>query len=65
MSLYWPDMEQSLQQKIAESTSDSSVGIGQLSKRLDEQSKSNEVNTSALNSLTQKIDQLSASFSIV
>ena len=59
------DMGQSLQRKIAESTSDAHVGLEQLSKKLDEQSKANEATASALNTLTQKIDQLSGSFSTV
>lgn len=58
-------MEQSLQQQIAESTNDAHGGLEQLSKRLEEQSTANEVTASALNSLTQKIDQLSGSFSTV
>ena len=41
------------------------MGIEQLSKRLDEQSKTNEAIVLALNSLTQKTDQLSGSFSTV
>ena len=41
------------------------MGLDQLSKRLDEQIKSNEVIASVLDTLTQKIDQLSESFSTV
>ena len=41
------------------------MGLDQLSKRLDEQTKSNEVTASVLDSLTQKIDQLSENFSTV
>ena len=48
-------LEQNLQQKITESSVDAHVGIDQLSKRLDEQAKSNEVAASVLDSLTQKL----------
>ena len=58
-------LEQNLQQKIAESSSDAHVGIEQVSKRLEEQSKTNEDTVSVLNSLAQKIDQLSGNFSTV
>ena len=58
-------LEQNLQQKIAKSSSDAHVGIEQVSKRLEEQSKTNEDSVSVLNSLTQKIDQLSGNFSTV
>ena len=41
------------------------MGIEHLSKRLEEQSKTNEDTVSVLNSLAQKIDQLSGKFSTV
>ena len=44
-------LEQNLQQKIAESSSDAHVGIEQVSKRLEEQSKTNEDIVSVLNIL--------------
>ena len=50
---------------IAKSSVDAHVGLDQLLKWLDEQTKSNEVTTSVLDSLTQKIDQLSENFSTV
>ena len=49
-------LEQNLQQKITESTNDVHVGLEQLSKRLEEQSKTNEDTVSILNSLTHKIE---------
>ena len=58
-------LEYSLQQKTTESSIDAHVGIDQLLRRLDEQSKANEDTTSALNTLTQKIDELITSFSSV
>ena len=58
-------LEQTLQHKITESSVDAHVGLDQLSKRLDEQAKSNEVTASVLDSLVQKIDQLSGNFSSV
>lgn len=45
-------LEQNLNQKTAKSTSDAHVGIEQVSKSLDGQSKANEATVSALNSLT-------------
>ena len=59
------NLEQNLQEKITESSVDANVGLDQLSKRLDEQAKSNEVTTSVLDSLVQKIDQLSENMSSV
>ena len=50
------NLEQNLQRKITESSIDANVGLDQLSKRLDEQAKSNEVPASVLDSLVQKID---------
>ena len=41
------------------------MGLEQLSKRLNEQSRSNEVAASVLDSLAQKLDQLSGNFSTV
>ena len=58
-------LEQNLQQKIAECSSDAHAGIEQVSKRLEEQSKMNEDTVLVLNSLAQKIDQLSGNFSTV
>ena len=58
-------LEQYLQQKITESTSDAHMGLEQLSKRLEKQSKTNEDTVSVLNSLAHKIDQLSGNFSTV
>ena len=49
-------LEQNLQQKITENSVDAHVGLDQLSKRLDEQAKSNEVTASVLDNLVQKID---------
>ena len=59
------NLEQNLQKKITESSVDANVGLDQLSKRLDEQVKSNEVTASVLDNLAQKIDQLSANLSSV
>ena len=59
------NLEQNLQRKITESSVDAHVGLDQLSKRLDEQVKSNEVTTSVLDSLVQKIDQLSENMTSV
>ena len=59
------NLEQNLQRKITESSVDTNVGLDQLSKRLDEQAKSNEVTASVLDNLVQKIDQLSESMSTV
>ena len=63
--MYWQNLEQNLQQKLTESSVDANVGLDQLSKRLDGQARSNEVTASVLESLTQKIDELSANFSSV
>ena len=59
------NLEQNLQKKITESFVDAHVGLDQLSKRLDEQVKSNEVTTSVLDNLVQKIDQLSENMATV
>ena len=59
------NLEQNLQRKITENSVDANVGLDQLSKRLDEQAKANEVTTSVLDSLVQKIDQLSENMSSV
>ena len=48
-------MEQNLQQQIAEKTVDASVGMEKLTKRVEEQSKDNEVTIATLTSLTQKL----------
>ena len=49
------NLEQNLQKKITESSVDAHVGLDQLlSKRLDEQVKSNEVTASVLDNLVQK-----------
>ena len=59
------NLEQNLQRKITESSVDANVSLDQLSKRLDEQVKSNEVTASVLDNLVQKIDQLSENMTSV
>ena len=59
------NLEQNLQKKITESFVDTHVGLDQLTKRLDEEMKSNEVPASVLDNLVQKIDQLSENMSTV
>ena len=58
-------MEQNLQKQMAENTVNASIEVAQLTKKVEEQSCNNEVTVKLLDSLTQKIDQLSGSLSTV
>ena len=58
-------MEQNLQKQMAENTVTASVEVAQLTKKVEEQSCNNEVTVKVLDSLTQKIDQLSGNLSMV
>ena len=58
-------MEQNLQKQMAENTVNASIEVAQLTKKVEEQSCNNEVTVKLLDSLTQKIDQLSGNLSTV
>ena len=58
-------MEQNLQKQMAENTVNTSVEVAQLTKKMEEQSGSNGVTVKVLESLTQKVDQLSGNLLMV
>ena len=58
-------MEQNLQKQMAENAVNTLAEVAQLTKKVEEQSCNNEVIVKVLDSLTQKIDQLSGNLSMV
>ena len=58
-------MEKNLQNQMAANTVNASIEVAQLTKKVEEQSCNNEATVKLLDSLTQKIDQLSGSLSTV
>ena len=56
-------VEQNLQKQMAENSVNASIEVAQLTKKVEEQSCHNEVIVNVLDSLTQKIDQLSGNLS--
>ena len=58
-------MEKNLQNQMASNTVNASIEVAQLTKKVEEQSCNNEVIVKVLDSLTQKIDQLSGNLSMV
>ena len=58
-------VEQNLQKQMAENSVNASIEVAQLTKKVEEQTCNNEVTVKVLDSLTQKIDQLSGNLSII
>ena len=58
-------MEQNLQKQMTENIVNASIEVAQLTKKVEEQSCNNEVAVKVLDSLTQKIDQLSGNLSTI
>ena len=58
-------MDQNLQKQMAEDTMNASIEVAQLTQKVEEQSCDNEVTVKVLDSLTQKIDQLSGNLSTI
>ena len=58
-------VEQNLQKQMAENSVNASIEVAQLTKKVEEQTCNNEVTVKVLDSLTQKIDQLSGNLSTI